>query len=116
MLLLDLFSISIDNHINVLQEFKLLHSIPYTPKTEETHLSDLLVNNQNSFYTGDEYGTISLWDIRAKDKALMQLTEHDDMITCMQFGKDNYYLITSSLDGSIGVYDIRKTGHLLYHA
>jgi len=62
--------------------------------------------DENLIATGDDEGTIKLWDIRQKDcRAILTLKEVEDYISCLQAG-ENKYLIATSGDGFLTTLSI----------
>ncbi|EJW75328.1 hypothetical protein WUBG_13763, partial [Wuchereria bancrofti] len=56
--------------------------------------------------TGDEFGEIKLWDLRAKEPLVSCFNEQEDVIN--DFGIVGNALLAVSSDGTLGAYDFRK--------
>ncbi|VDO33489.1 unnamed protein product [Brugia timori] len=67
-------------------------------------LSDASVKYQ--IVTGDEFGEIRLWDLRAKEPLISCFNEQEDVIN--DFGIVGNALLAVSSDGTLGAYDFRK--------
>lgn len=68
--------------------------------------------DDNMFATGDDEGTVSLWDLRQRDaKPIFSLKEVEDYITCLQPLQHKYLLATSG-DGYLTTLSI--PGKALY--
>lgn len=69
----------------------------------------LTVIDENLFGTGDDEGTVKLWDIREKaSNPIFSLKEVDDYITCLQSNENKQYLLTTSADGLLTTLSIRN--------
>ncbi|KAJ2859550.1 hypothetical protein GGI22_002952 [Coemansia erecta] len=64
--------------------------------------------NEQIVATGDEAGGVKLWDVR-KNKPAFSYAEHVDYISDMVFNEPKRHLLTTSGDGCLSVYDVRKT-------
>uniref|UniRef100_A0A2K6WIW0 WD_REPEATS_REGION domain-containing protein n=1 Tax=Onchocerca volvulus TaxID=6282 RepID=A0A2K6WIW0_ONCVO len=56
--------------------------------------------------TGDEFGEIKSWDLRAKEPVVSCFNEQEDIIN--DFGIAGNTLLATSSDGTLGAYDFRK--------
>lgn len=56
---------------------------------------------------GDDDGAVSLFDVGNK-KPVLCISEHSDFVTDMTLGPDGWQLCTTSGDGTLAVFDIRK--------
>ncbi|KAJ2656870.1 WD domain repeat-containing protein 55 [Coemansia sp. RSA 1200] len=63
--------------------------------------------NEQIMATGDEAGSVKLWDVR-KSKPAFVYSEHVDYISDMVFNEAKRHLLTTSGDGCLSVYDVRK--------
>lgn len=64
--------------------------------------------NENLFATGDDNGTVKLWDLRINDdKSVFSLKKNEDYISDIVTHSDEKYLFCSSGDGSITTIDLR---------
>uniref|UniRef100_A0A336KI46 WD repeat-containing protein 55 homolog n=1 Tax=Culicoides sonorensis TaxID=179676 RepID=A0A336KI46_CULSO len=67
----------------------------------------LTVLDENMFATGDDEGTVSLWDIRQKDSApIFSLKEVDDYISALLSNEGKKYLLATSGDGTLTTISI----------
>lgn len=60
--------------------------------------------------SGDDEGEIKLWDIRT-DTSILNYSEQSETITDFTFNNDLTFLLATSVDGTLGVYDLRKSDH-----
>eukprot|EP00927_Polykrikos_kofoidii_P081048 TRINITY_DN78172_c0_g1_i1.p1 TRINITY_DN78172_c0_g1~~TRINITY_DN78172_c0_g1_i1.p1 ORF type:complete len:382 (-),score=72.79 TRINITY_DN78172_c0_g1_i1:71-1216(-) len=58
---------------------------------------------------GDDDGGVSIFDVREK-KPVGEFAENEDFISDLGLGTDEYSLCATSGDGTLAVYDVRKTG------
>ncbi|KAJ2842897.1 WD domain repeat-containing protein 55, partial [Coemansia brasiliensis] len=63
--------------------------------------------NEQIVATGDEAGSVKLWDVRQKKQAFVY-SEHVDYISDMVFHAPKRHLLATSGDGCLSVYDVRK--------
>lgn len=64
--------------------------------------------------TGDDEGVIRLWDTRCPDDSVLKSEIHeqqDGTVSSMVFLAQEKRLVTTSTNGSLGVYDIRSSGN-----
>jgi WD40 repeat protein len=59
--------------------------------------------------SGDEEGTVRLWDVDKPDIVPVVLTGHDGEVTSVAFSPDEQTLASSSKDGTIRLWDVRRT-------
>eukprot|EP01125_Pyxidicula_operculata_P007911 TRINITY_DN266_c1_g1_i1.p1 TRINITY_DN266_c1_g1~~TRINITY_DN266_c1_g1_i1.p1 ORF type:complete len:263 (+),score=83.80 TRINITY_DN266_c1_g1_i1:339-1127(+) len=64
-----------------------------------------MLHYENMLYTGDDDGTVKIWDIRQK-KATKTFSENCDFIS--DLGWHENMLLCTSGDGTLAVYDLRK--------
>lgn len=62
---------------------------------------------ENILATGDDGGTIKLWDVRTGSEA-MEYSDHTDFISDFDYDPNSKTLVASSGQGTISIYDIRK--------
>ncbi|KAL7292810.1 hypothetical protein TKK_0013636 [Trichogramma kaykai] len=68
----------------------------------------LCIINQNNFATGDENGTVNLWDLRQRNlKPVFSLKECDDYINGMLANDEEKFLVCTSGDGTLTTFDMR---------
>ena len=91
---------------------KIAHRYQVRETDEEISVSKVQFINQNLFATGDNEGKVSIFDIRTK-KNIISLKEQVEEITQLAHCEEHeHFLLSSSIDGSLAVYDLRK--HSLY--
>lgn len=67
----------------------------------------LAVLDENLFATGDDEGTVKLWDIRQKDpNPIFSLKEVDDYISALISNESKKYLLATSGDGTLTTLSI----------
>lgn len=109
-----LYTSSADGSIGVISNGKLegrlagAHACPVN--------SLLHVENNAVIASGDDDGTVKLWDLRqAAGPAMgcvMTIDEHEDTVMDMALNPEGNMLLTASNDGHMGVFDLRKGGQL----
>ena len=82
---------------------------------KEVSITKVKFINDNLFCIGNSNGEIFIFDIRAKNKnnSIFTFNEQEEDITdfCLSENNNNnipHYLLSTSIDGTIGVYDLRK--------
>ncbi|EGR27280.1 WD repeat protein [Ichthyophthirius multifiliis] len=63
--------------------------------------------NDDVLISGDDNGTIKIWDLKSS-QCVYEGKEQTETITGVTVSQDFNFLLTTSLDGSLSVYDIRK--------
>ncbi|KAJ8404553.1 hypothetical protein AAFF_G00338200 [Aldrovandia affinis] len=101
-----LFSVSKDKSIHIMdvEAGKLVTRIP---KAHSVPINALLLIDENLLATGDDGGTLKVWDMR-KGTAFMDLKHHEDYISGIAIDQAKKFLLTSSGDGTMGVFNIKK--------
>ncbi|XP_060791856.1 WD repeat-containing protein 55 [Neoarius graeffei] len=101
-----LFSVSKDKavHIMDVEAGKLVKRIP---KAHSKPINALLLVDENVIATGDDEGTLKLWDMR-KSTSFMSLKHHEDYISDITADPMKRTLLTSSGDGTMGVINLRR--------
>lgn len=101
-----LFSVSKDKavHIMDVEAGKLVTRIP---KAHKDSISALRLVDENIFATGDDEGTLKVWDLR-KGTSFMDLKHHEDYISEIAVDQAKKILLTSSGDGTMGVFNIKR--------
>ena len=88
------------------------HRYQVKEKDEEISVSKIQFINENLFAAGDNEGKVSIFDIRT-NKKIISLKEQVEEITQLAHCEEHeHFLLSSSIDGSLAVYDLRK--HSLY--
>ncbi|XP_017296756.1 WD repeat-containing protein 55 [Kryptolebias marmoratus] len=72
-----------------------------------TPINSLLLVDQNILATGDDGGTLKVWDMR-KGSAIMDLKQHEDYISDITVDQAKRILLTASGDGTMGVFNIKR--------
>jgi WD40 repeat protein len=57
--------------------------------------------------SGDDDGEVKLWDLRTTE-AVFEAKEQADTITGLRFDQTYTNIISSSQDGTIAIYDVKK--------
>uniref|UniRef100_A0A8C5M4S9 WD repeat-containing protein 55 n=1 Tax=Leptobrachium leishanense TaxID=445787 RepID=A0A8C5M4S9_9ANUR len=101
-----LFTVSKDKSIHILnvEEGKLVKRIS---KAHDSPLNSLLLIDENIFATGDDNGMLKLWDLR-KGVAFMEMKNHEEYISDMVIDQNKKMLLTTSGDGTMGVFNIKR--------
>ncbi|XP_030068289.1 WD repeat-containing protein 55 isoform X1 [Microcaecilia unicolor] len=101
-----LFTVSKDKAIHILnvEDGVLLKRIS---KAHSTAINRLLLIDENLFATGDDNGVLKVWDLR-RDIAFLEMKNHDDYISDMLIDKNKKMLLTTSGDGTMGVFNIKR--------
>ncbi|XP_075066003.1 WD repeat-containing protein 55 [Mixophyes fleayi] len=101
-----LFTVSKDKSIHILnvEEGKLVKRIT---KAHDSALNSLLLIDENLFATGDENGMLKVWDLR-RGTAFMEMKNHEEYISDMVIDQNKKMLLTTSGDGTMGVFNIKR--------
>ncbi|KAL6470467.1 hypothetical protein MHYP_G00215860 [Metynnis hypsauchen] len=101
-----LFSVSKDKavHIMDVEAGKLVTRIP---KAHSKPINALRLVDENVIATGDDEGTLKVWDMR-KGTSFMSLKHHEDYISDIAVDQAKKTLLTSSGDGTMGVFNIKR--------
>ncbi|KAI1902589.1 hypothetical protein AGOR_G00017460 [Albula goreensis] len=101
-----LFSVSKDKSIHIMdvEAGKLVTRIQ---KAHSVPINALLLIDENLLATGDDGGTLKVWDMR-KGTAFMDLKHHEDYISGITIDQAKKILLTSSGDGTMGVFNIKR--------
>ncbi|XP_039865817.1 WD repeat-containing protein 55 [Simochromis diagramma] len=70
-------------------------------------INSLLLVDENIVATGDDGGTLKVWDMR-KGTAIMDLKHHEDYISDITVDQAKRILLTASGDGTMGVFNIKR--------
>ncbi|XP_030609942.1 WD repeat-containing protein 55 [Archocentrus centrarchus] len=70
-------------------------------------INSLLLVDENILATGDDGGTLKVWDMR-KGTAIMDLKHHEDYISDIAVDQAKRILLTASGDGTMGVFNIKR--------
>jgi katanin p80 WD40 repeat-containing subunit B1 len=61
-------------------------------------------NEANLLASGSRDTNVKLWDMRTK-KSVGTFKGHEDLVTCVDLSPDNQYIASSSLDGTVKIWD-----------
>ncbi|KAM4564128.1 WD repeat-containing protein 55 [Fundulus diaphanus] len=70
-------------------------------------INSLLLVDENVLATGDDGGTLKVWDMR-KGTAFMDMKNHDDYISDITVDQNKRILLTASGDGTMGVFNLKR--------
>ncbi|XP_073330961.1 WD repeat-containing protein 55 [Pagrus major] len=70
-------------------------------------INSLLLVDENILATGDDGGTLKVWDMR-KGTDIMDLKQHEDYISDIAVDQAKRILLTASGDGTMGVFNIKR--------
>ncbi|KAJ8348319.1 hypothetical protein SKAU_G00269080 [Synaphobranchus kaupii] len=101
-----LFSVSKDKSIHIM-DVEVGKLVTRIPKAHSVPINALLLIDENLLATGDDGGTLKVWDMR-KGTAFMDLKHHEDYISGMAIDQAKKILLTSSGDGTMGVFNIKR--------
>lgn len=101
-----LFSVSKDKSVH-LMDVEVGKLVTRITKAHSMPINALLLVDENVLATGDDGGTLKVWDMR-KGTAFMDLKHHDDYISGIAIDQAKRTLLTSSGDGMMGVFNIKR--------
>jgi WD40 repeat protein len=84
-------------------------------KAHEKSINKVKFINENLFCSSDFNGEIKIFDIRTKEE-IFKFNEQEEEITDFEYNQDTSFLLSTSIDGTLGVYDIRKVGKYKLYA
>lgn len=64
-------------------------------------------NNETTVAAGTLEPAIKLWDTREAKGTMAKLTEHSDIVRALQFSGDGRFLVSTSSDQALKLYDLR---------
>ncbi|XP_068569190.1 WD repeat-containing protein 55 [Cebidichthys violaceus] len=70
-------------------------------------INSLLLVDENILATGDDGGTLKVWDMR-KGTDIMDLKQHEDYISDIAVDQAKRILLTTSGDSTMGVFNIKR--------
>ncbi|XP_051894072.1 WD repeat-containing protein 55 isoform X2 [Pristis pectinata] len=102
----ELVTVSKDKSIHILnvESGKLVTRIP---KAHSVAINSLKLIDENLFATGDDDGLLKVWDLRKKT-SFMEMKNHDDYISDITIDQNKKILLTTSGDGTMGVFNIKR--------
>lgn len=101
-----LFSVSKDKSVHVM-DVEVGKLVTRITKAHSVPINALLLVDENVLATGDDGGTLKVWDMR-KGTAFMDLKHHEDYISGIAIDQAKRTLLTSSGDGMMGVFNIKR--------
>ncbi|XP_061525390.1 WD repeat-containing protein 55 [Phycodurus eques] len=103
---LKLFSVSRDKAVHMLdaERGRLVTRIRGAHRAP---INSLLLVDENIVATGDDGGTLKVWDMR-KGSAVMDAKHHEDYISDIAVDDAKRILLTASGDGTMGVFNIKR--------
>jgi len=101
-----LYSVAKDKSVHIMdvEAGKLVKRIT---KAHSVPISTLLLVDENVVATGDDGGTLKVWDMR-KGTAIMDMKHHEDFISEIAVDNAKKILLTSSGDTTMGVFNIKR--------
>ncbi|XP_042646107.1 WD repeat-containing protein 55 isoform X1 [Tyto alba] len=101
-----LFTVSKDKSIHVLtvEEGRLETRFP---KAHGSALNCVLPIDNHVFATGDDGGALKVWDLRKED-AILEAREQEEYISAMAVDGNGKILLTTSGDGTLGVFNVKR--------
>lgn len=83
--------------------------VSFYEEAHEVPIYCLTVIDENQFATGDDDGTVKLWDRRQKSaKPTYKTKKNEDYISDIVTNESHKYLLCSSGDGSLTTIDLEK--------
>ncbi|XP_041477354.1 WD repeat-containing protein 55-like isoform X2 [Lytechinus variegatus] len=76
-------------------------------KAHEDPIYCLAVVDENLVATGDDDGHLKVWDLRTQ-KAIMEMKENEEFISSLIVGKDKKILLSTSGDGTLCAFNVRR--------
>ena len=80
---------------------------------EKTRLYSLKPINENVFFTGDDVGTLKMFDLRTGDEPLMNEKQNEDYLSDMDIDSSNRILLTTSGDGHLSAFNVKSKKFVL---
>ncbi len=77
-------------------------------KRESTAISKIKFIEENTIASGDGKGAIEIYDTRTKTAAF-SFKEQEEDVSDFEYKQDMKYLLSTSIDGTLAVYDLRKS-------
>uniref|UniRef100_A0A3B3ZJC6 WD repeat-containing protein 55 n=1 Tax=Periophthalmus magnuspinnatus TaxID=409849 RepID=A0A3B3ZJC6_9GOBI len=101
-----LFSVSRDKAVHVLdaESGKLVTRIR---GAHTAPINALKIIDENLLATGDDAGTVKVWDMR-RGTSILDLKHHDDYISSITVDQAKRILLSASGDGTLGVFNIKR--------
>lgn len=80
---------------------------------DKTRLYSLKPINENVFFTGDDVGTLKMFDLRTGDEPLMNEKQNEDYVSDMDIDSSNRILLTTSGDGHLSAFNVKSKKFVL---
>lgn len=80
-------------------------------KAHDFPISRVHFLNNDILASGDDEGFVKVWDLRIQ-KCVHVVQEQEEAISGIAFHEQSSFMLTSCLDGSLAVYDLKKAGHV----
>ncbi|XP_060887493.1 WD repeat-containing protein 55 [Labrus mixtus] len=103
---LKLYSVSRDKAVHMLDPER-GQLVTRIRGAHEAPINSLLLVDENILATGDDQGTLKVWDMR-RGTAFMDLKQHEDYISDIAVDQAKRILLTASGDGTMGVFNIKR--------
>jgi WD repeat-containing protein 55 len=84
-------------------------------KAQEKTINKVKFIGENMFASSDMTGEIKLFDLRTK-KEIFKFKEQEEEISELEYSDQHRMILSTSIDGTLGVFDIRKEGKFKLHA
>lgn len=78
-------------------------------KAHEDSISKVFFLNNQNLASGDDSGCVKVWDLRFSS-CVFEVKEQSEMVSGFAYSEKDSWLLSSSLDGTLAVYDLRKGG------
>lgn len=78
-------------------------------KAHEDSISKVFFLNDQNLVSGDDSGCVKIWDLRFSS-CVFEVNEQSEMVSGFAYSEKDSWLLSSSLDGTLAVYDLRKAG------
>ncbi|KAM3857375.1 WD repeat-containing protein 55 [Diretmus argenteus] len=103
---LKLFSVSKDKAVHVM-DVELGKLVTRIPRAHSAPINTLLLVDENILATGDDGGTVKVWDMR-RGTAFMDMKHHQDYVSDITVDESKRILLTTSGDGTMNVFNIKR--------
>ncbi|XP_011499565.1 PREDICTED: WD repeat-containing protein 55 homolog, partial [Ceratosolen solmsi marchali] len=102
-----LYSVSKDKTI-MLSDFETEKLITIFENAHDNPIYTMTVIDEHTFATGDDEGTVKLWDSRQQNyNSIFSIKEMDDFVTSMLTNEDKMFLVCTSGDGTLTTINMR---------
>lgn len=80
---------------------------------DKTRLYSLKPINENVFFTGDDVGSLKMFDLRTGDEPLMNEKQNEDYLSDLDIDSSNRILLTTSGDGHLSAFNVKSRKFVL---